>query len=526
GTAYRNAIRRVTVQDFTDPHYYDTFTCCPTNVQYKDVVQKSRGEQVDLQCPTQGALKIKLTPEPGDPISGNSGNPGTFTWFQGDPSAQVAATVLFGQAPMLEAFWEDSSSSTPSSETVTWEVGGETAPSADSSGLYPNKPEVLFTGGQSPYTGDQLRFQSVHTGQFTLTITTTNPDHKGPDGQSAHITLAISITAPDGLLSGPGPVNTAYDGLIVSYADKYGIPPQYIKRQVWQESGQTYNPATYRYEPLSWDIGTRGGVGADFGGIWQWSSSQWEEQGMDSYEFPTGGGFTSADMGLRDKFHFIASFDPSVQPPSLPYTCGQYDASNDYTEKLVDLFQAEDGWRPNSYPHQIYNAPGQDTVKGPCGGVRMNWSLWAGVTMAYYANQYYCGGTTLWGQACGWRQQSFIAWFCNHPDTPAQSAIAASYGLLQLMYYKAVIDLHWNQQLGPETRDPASLFDPAVSLDLGTHADCVFVQDNIASRICSPPDLLSYQQAMADGIRFYNKSWNGGTYGLGIVKGAYGFRPQ
>jgi hypothetical protein len=440
--------------------------------------------------------------------------------------------VLFGQAPLLKAFWKPPGGGEETAETVKWEVveGSETAPNGDPKGLYPGKPAVFFTGGVHPYEHAELRVQTVHTGSFVLKATTKDANHKGPDGQPAKIEITFSVEAPAGLHHGPGPVNQQYDGLIIQSADKYGLPPQIIKRQVWHESDHEYKPDAYRYEPLSWDIGTDGSVGL-LNGIWQWTDERWRRDSMEYFRFPSGMGLGPGDLELRSHWKHIVQFDASQPPPVLPYTCDEFGMVSGLTAPLVDIYTAYEGWRPKSYPHTLYNPNGGDSIQGPCHVKRQNWSVQAGMPMAYHAWEYYCGSGTIPGAACSRDAQTIIGWLCNHPNYVSQTAIGSSYGLMQMMYWNAVNLFKWNENGTPFERAPVDLFIPEIAIDLGCSADAMFVL-RYAPRdsLDRPTNLLQYQEGLANGIQQYNPRWKNPQtklrdYGPDQVKGAIGFMP-
>ncbi len=460
-------IRRVLPSELP-PGFYDNFTCCPTDVQYKDVVQKSQGEQVDLQCPTQGQLKVKIFPDPGDPDLGDTGgSPSTSSWIDGSHSSSL---VTFGQTPRLEAYWDDGvQGHTPTAEQVKWDLvqNSETAPNSNSKGLYYGKPEVLFMGNVPPgqdYQATNLRFQTVHTGQFQLTITTTNPQHQGSNKQPATLTFTIVINTPSRLGSGDPEKFAAKnpqaspDALIIQYADKYGVPPQYIKAISYHETSGTFNPNTYRYELYS----------VDKKHVFGWDNAKWQAHDYDLYRFtfPRTDGMTDADLAPRDTYSQITNLDFTQ---SFPYSCANFTPTTEAPPPdgdgapvtLYEIYAGDDGWYPGSWPNVYYG------VKGPCGQQRMNWMKTAGIYMAWHLGQFYCGPTQT--VCTGGIEGTTATWLQNHATYQAQTAIAASYGLMQVLYRTAVEDLQWNSGQPGTSRHPAALFVVPTNLDLGSH---------------------------------------------------------
>ncbi|MEW6758500.1 MAG: hypothetical protein AB1347_09795, partial [Acidobacteriota bacterium] len=454
---FNEVLHRFTPCELLEPDFYDAFDCCAVTGHAALLQGQGRPPGVRIPpdvCEAGGTLRIKRTPEPEDPISGWEGNPDAFTWIEGDGQGKAEAQALFGQAPKLQAFWKPAGGGEETAETVKWEIvaNSETAPNADPKGLYPGKPAVFFTGGVTPYEHAELRFQTVHTGSFILRATTKDTHHKGPDGQPAKIEIAFTVAAPAGLKD-YSDTHHEFDALIIQYADKYGIPPQYIKSQAHEESGHEYAPGAFRYEPLGFDKKY----------ISTWSASDWAENNYDYFKFPGGSGLTDGDMRLRENFSHIVYYDFTVQPPVLPYECQHYDGG-DPDVLLYDVVIANDGWPRGSYAWALFNH-----ARGPCGATPQNWSGDAGGQLAWHDETFYCGATAT--SPCSAGQRRLIQWLFNHWEYPAQTAVASSYGLMQLMYPTAVGPMRWRRGQPPLSRNPVLLFDPAISLDLGTGYD-------------------------------------------------------
>jgi hypothetical protein len=117
-----------------------------------------------------------------------------------------------------------------------------------------------------------------------------------------------------------------------------------------------------------------------------------------------------------------------------------------------------------------------------------------------------------------------MEWFCNHPAYDAQTAVAASYGLLQVLYTTAVETMQWNVGQSGLTRHPSYLFDPGTSLDLGTGYDsrnirAVPFHGNAAPDFAT---LMEFQQSLETGFQQYNPRWPG--YGHDVVIKGYLFK--
>ena len=94
-------------------------------------------------------------------------------------------------------------------------------------------------------------FHAAHNGTVTLTVT---PKDSSTGAIPATITIVVSNPAS------LGTDHPEVDGLIYPVANATGIPPDFIKAQMAQESGSQFDPLAYRYEPLSRWVGDYGAV--------------------------------------------------------------------------------------------------------------------------------------------------------------------------------------------------------------------------------------------------------------------------
>ena len=212
-TTNHSLIRRVLPSDLP-PGFYDTFTCCPTGVQYKDVVQKSRGETVEASCST---LTVNIS-QNGQTI----------------PVTQNGQTVTLplGATPTLSLL----SNNQPVS--ATWglqKVCRTNGPDPDD--LFPNDVVILFAPNGASGAGVAV----MHVGSVQIMATSTS-------GQNS-LSFTVQTVA-----SGPfGSAHPELDAAIYTAAEQFGIPPQYIKAMIQKES--TFTATAYRYEPRTWDYG-------------------------------------------------------------------------------------------------------------------------------------------------------------------------------------------------------------------------------------------------------------------------------
>ncbi|HEY2094009.1 MAG TPA: hypothetical protein VGJ81_19210 [Thermoanaerobaculia bacterium] len=126
--------------------------------------------------------------------------------------------------------------------------------------LFPQTVLFPFDATQNAAT---KTFQVVHKGDATVTLT---PE----DATTADDPIRLSVTVSDPSTLGiaqaalpyhPGAVNnTSLDAAFVRRAHWSGIPPQYLKAQSDQETGDTnltlFSPFAFRYEPITKDFCT------------------------------------------------------------------------------------------------------------------------------------------------------------------------------------------------------------------------------------------------------------------------------
>jgi hypothetical protein len=110
-------------------------------------------------------------------------------------------------------------------------------------GLFRNNVALRFND-----TGGRAALQIVHKGTVILTITPAPARGLQP--------FSVNIVAVDPFRLGSA--HPEVDNLVYPLADALGIPPQFIKAQMAQESDTKFNPKAGRYEPLSPRVGDYG----------------------------------------------------------------------------------------------------------------------------------------------------------------------------------------------------------------------------------------------------------------------------
>lgn len=299
-----------------------------------------------------------------------------------------------------------------------------------------------------------------------------------------------------------------YDREIIKYADKYGIPPQYLKGHVHKEAkienGQ-YVADSFRYEPIGWDYGTTLKKG-----VWKWTKNDYTGHNVDydRFNYPNGFSISETMRSKIGKFYKITSITETDE--LLQYGCDTYATLNppEYAT-IYNIYNANNGWAEGSYPNTAYN------FSGPCES-RMNWDTQSSLgIIAFHNNHYYCGTENQPETGCSKKAEAFIDFLQNYTTTYAQIPVASSYRLMQVMYVTAVQDLGWDN-----TKDPCLLLDANNSLDMGASFDAIKFKNY---GIESANNLTDFNNALINGFSEYNNK--GVSYADIVLDNANLFNP-
>lgn len=110
----------------------------------------------------------------------------------------------------------------------------------ESYSLFPNQLAVLFEPDLAKLYQSLI---TVHLGTQQVKFTPL-------DASIDPFTVVLNSVSSETI----GDANNTYDEIIISRAHQVGIPPQFIKGQVAQESGVRFDPDAYRYEPITNDM--------------------------------------------------------------------------------------------------------------------------------------------------------------------------------------------------------------------------------------------------------------------------------
>lgn len=319
----------------------------------------------------------------------------------------------------------------------------------DTGTLFPNN--IALTYAQP--ANDAGSFQAVHLGTARLTIT---PN----DTSISPVTLSVSVEKPLSV----GSQHPEVDNMVISISDRKGILPQYLKGQMWHESGHNFNPKAYRYEPLADWVGDYKVIsrGRDYRATTRPYSDYRMATLKDCQDdaLPAGNLLLEADVTPRSLYQVCTiPLDPQVM-------CHQLSDADQYVWAW-DIIR----WNRTA-----------------------NWKKWNPVNYARVEAAFQSG------DSCGY------LW-------TAQTGLAASYGMMQVTYVTAIDTLHWS---GTDSgaKNPSYLFDTAENLavhggsvDLGAEFIRRKLQETHAADAQNPQfdSETDLQHMFEDGWAKYNK---------------------
>lgn len=276
-------------------------------------------------------------------------------------------------------------------------------------GLYMDRIAMLFSEGN--FTPQQ-ELMPVHMGSQNLIITPEDPTYHT-------VTLKLEISKP--LSIGIGEYDCTYtsgsqvldqeyrncDDLIVERAHASGLPPQFLKGLIYQESNRAFKKDSYRYEPKY-----------DKNNFYNMSSNP---KVKSPYK----------NSPLYSSLFFLAESKRPSQPQVHLRSMYKATLSNNQIGSIPDNF--ETSFRGISYnPLTAWNMVNADIQTG--------------------GNQ-------------NWIDDKDDPNLSTDFNFVAQTVVSSSYGLMQIMYPTAVQDMKF--QLGGKGKDPMALFQPKVNIQLG-----------------------------------------------------------
>jgi len=295
----------------------------------------------------------------------------------------------------------------------------------------------------------QKTFRGVHLGTQKLTVT---PD----DTNIKPFTFTLGVFDPGNL----GNTDVQYDPLFVAWGNKRGFPPHILKGLVRQEG--PFDPFSYRYEPLNATTGDR------------FIQTRLSTAPYASYLLLTSTGIAKGalllDLNAGQTAYTVTDDVSPRKALVLPRATGPtptpitpLDVCPNGCVSARQIFEANDG--------------------------KQNWS-----------DPSYVGNVDWW-------DNQHLAML----EFTAQTPTAASYGLMQTMYVRA-IELQWQTTDGKQ--NPSLLFDTPANTNIGGGSLSIGTRELYSAyRACNAPDLATnpdfadtdaYASQIIDTFNWYN----------------------
>lgn len=370
----------------------------------------------------------------------------------------------------------------------------------DSKVLFPNAAAIQYMN----QVNNAAVFQAVHLGNQQLTIT---PD----DSPQQPVTITLSVEEPESL----GSSHSEFDSALYSLADSTGVPPQMIKGQIATEAN--FNPMTWRYEPFNANSG-------DFA-------------------------ISNNPDNLRTQIPYSDLRLPTIGDSINPGNCGaDYDYAKHVNSRIVDTKcpglaqgahfsqQVMTDIAQSTIPVVI---PQRDSQSGKImkdqNGNRLTRQL-TGSDLYVSARDIYEFNNSVWHWSKFAKPGAVIDLTSGSVAFTAQLSLAASYGLLQVTYVKALKE-QWSgntASCGPVNQlDPDNLFDTTCNLDngggslgIGTRiTEKHFARKTVAgSRSPSANDEASLEALFSNAYQLYDKAKSG--YGDEVISNGQNYEPN
>ncbi|MDG0817957.1 hypothetical protein [Bdellovibrio svalbardensis] len=283
--------------------------------------------------------------------------------------------------------------------------------------LYPNHLGLLFNAG---LVTENQQWVSLHMGSENLKIV-------AEDQSGTEFNLALNVVSP-AQFGG----NSNYDQSIIKYAHQFGIPPQMLKATIDHETGGTFDPLSFRYEPLK-DLTL---LGASIGA-------------KNRVLF--------GDLLIKDLSPTVLRAPSSVYPRSI---YGVFYKSKNLVQNLGNDFEIVEKRNALCSDLLFYNND------GGFGFSRQNWIPSA---VANSAIKVVSQGGVL-GQGNQTSGSGKANPYTDDYNFTAQTIVASSYGLMHVVHYYMVADFKFVNASGvaiDPTDRAAGLFNPDVNIKFG-----------------------------------------------------------
>jgi hypothetical protein len=356
--------------------------------------------------------------------------------------------------------------------------GAMADPEVPQSSLFRNHIVIPFAP-DTPST--RKEFQAVHLGDVTLKV------YDAAVPTSLRLSLPIVVTRPDRLGNAPN----QFDALFVDAAHRTGVPPQILKGVASREAGPNLRPDAYRYEPI-WDLQVMS----------EGKNLRVSELPYPLYRLATKADTRNAALGEGTNIKKPEDIAPRSRYFIVRDGMLRRISNDDQFVSALEIFQHNDslfGLLDPSVPDQRWSDP-KNAQPNIIGQIRDNPSLL---------------------------------------DFTAQTPLAASYGIMQVLYTTAIRPLAWTglKSSGecfrfPDQCNPSFLFDTDENRAAGG-GSLNLASDYLSIKFSevNPPDLAinpdfnnvnSLREAFRRTLGTYNLR---GTYPLEVLNLADTFLP-
>jgi hypothetical protein len=296
---------------------------------------------------------------------------------------------------------------------------------------------------------------SMHLGHQLLVITPI-------DTSQSPITLKIQIEKPIKL----GGEKNQYDNIIIDNAHLRGLPPQLIKSLIEHETKGKFDPFAYRYEPETIDLKFLKNPSAKNVVIFK-------------------------NFLIRNINSPILSFVRAFNPRSI---YGIYYRTSRTVSSIKSNYESVERRLITAADILYYN---NDNLFPPFG--KQNW-----LPRADSPNR----PTPGIGSALGESIESSLSTYQSVYGFTAQTVVASSYGLMQVIHYYAAKDWGFadDAKLALDPTDPTTgLYNPEINIKVGTvKLSKAFTSINSSAQIDGASDFTQYSVLLRKAAQKYN----------------------
>jgi len=530
------------------PRFYDLFVDDdpnPTKVWLQPLGDPNRGDEQRVILSAESIRRIRISPDqPNNPfwdyliddlnfvisrtvpfrLRTGFDEPGsTTTVVKEIGGKQVQQVVPLGRSFFLEVQKKDTNGNWvtlpskfgPGNSLVSDSDGTDTRMFTGS--LFRNY--AVFGYGSATEYLDSRRFQPVHYGDVNIFI-------EPRDTAIAPLSVALRVGKP-GQLGAPRPAtgprsirnDTSFDARFMKYAHKTGIPPQYLKGQADQESELgigIMDPKNYRYELVTKD-----------NNFIQRTTCQRDPNGHDWNPY-------RCDQWANFRMPSGPQLCPAPPVPNNGNNCGfgGLDVNDVSARSRQDREYPYKIVRNGGQPRAIVSGPAVNGGDDPVMGFeiyygsqdRHNFGIYMPIAGAGLSPSPEDGED---GEVGMMRRRAV-----GHPSGPpynfvAETAIASSYGLLQVLWLTAIDHpLEWRGVNG--RYNPALLFDTQYAEEQGAGSIAVGSRYDMSFFGAAQTPNFANEEAFTTAIQNMFRGYNRGdaNYAPGVMAKSDRYAPQ